>query len=82
MVCQIFRWNTLKGGALIATVFKSFVFTHLLIKQSPEHWQWDVEHQNPQHHLNLLDQMLLLTHKYTDLLTDYRIIDALKPSSF
>lgn len=40
---------------------------YLLIKQSPEHRQRDVEHQNPQHHLNLLDQTLLLTHKRTGL---------------
>lgn len=33
---------------------------YLLVKQSPEHWQGDVEHQNPQNHLDLLNQSLLL----------------------
>lgn len=42
------------------------VVTHLLIEQSPEHRQWDVEHQNPQHHFNLLDQTFLLTHNHAD----------------
>ena len=39
---------------------------YLLIEQSPEHWQRDVEHQDPQHHLNLLDHTLLFTHKRTE----------------
>lgn len=39
---------------------------YLLVKQSPEHRQRDVQHQNPQHHLNLLDETFLLTHKHTD----------------
>lgn len=39
---------------------------YLLIKQSPEHRQWDVQHQNPQHHLDLLDETFLSTHRNTD----------------
>lgn len=36
------------------------VNVYLLVKQSPEHWQGDIEHQNPQNHLDLLNQSLLL----------------------
>lgn len=33
---------------------------YLLVEEGPEHGQWDVEDQNPHHHLHLLDQLFLL----------------------
>lgn len=32
------------------------ILSHLLIEESPEHWEGDVEHQNSQNHLYLLNQ--------------------------
>ena len=42
------------------------VCVYLLVKKGPEHWQRDVQQQHPQHHLDLLDQTLLLGCRSTD----------------
>lgn len=42
-------------------VCKMIIF-YLLIKECPEHGQWNVEHQHPEHHFDLLNKTFLVAH--------------------